>query len=125
MESRLAHQAKADLLEIMRHMTPEQRLNAFLEHCNLVMELYEAGSREDAGAGGVGRARAWKRDRVYFRGLQHFGVPSEWYVYPRSGHGWDEPGSMLDAYRRHVAWFDYWIHGKPYPDASKLGGYEA
>jgi hypothetical protein len=52
-------------------------------------------------------------------------VPSEWYVYPRSGHGWDEPGLMLDAYRRHVAWFDYWIHGKPYPDASKLGGYEA
>lgn len=72
-----------------------------------------------------GEQGAWKRDRVYFRGLQHFWVPSEWYVYPRSGHGWDEPGLMLDAYRRHVAWFDYWIHGKPYPDASKLGGYEA
>lgn len=43
MHSRLAHEAEADLLESMRRMTPEQKLNAFLEHCQLVMELYEAG----------------------------------------------------------------------------------
>ena len=40
MESRLARQAEAELLETMRRMTPEQKLNAFLEHCQLVMELY-------------------------------------------------------------------------------------
>ena len=43
MESRLAHQAEAELLKTMRRMTPEQKLNAFLEHCQLVMELYSAG----------------------------------------------------------------------------------
>jgi BESS motif len=43
MESRLAREAEAALLETMRRMTPEQRLNAFLEHCQLVMELYNAG----------------------------------------------------------------------------------
>lgn len=43
MQSRLAHEAEADLIEIMRRMTPEERLNAFLEHCQLVMELYNAG----------------------------------------------------------------------------------
>ena len=48
MESRLARQAEADLLETMRRMTPEQRLNAFLEHCQLVMQLYNAGQRQRA-----------------------------------------------------------------------------
>jgi hypothetical protein len=50
MESRLAHQAEAALLEIMRRMTPEQRLDAFLEHCQLVMELYDAGLQQRAKA---------------------------------------------------------------------------
>jgi hypothetical protein len=43
MESRLARHAEAALLDTMRRMTPEQRLDAFLEHCQLVMELYDAG----------------------------------------------------------------------------------
>jgi len=43
MESRLAREAEAALLETMRSMTPEQRLNAFLEHCQLMIELYNAG----------------------------------------------------------------------------------
>jgi len=33
----------AALLDTMRRMTPEQRLDAFLEHCQLIMELYDAG----------------------------------------------------------------------------------
>jgi hypothetical protein len=43
MESRLALESKAALLDTMRRMTPEQRLDAYLEHCQLVMELYDAG----------------------------------------------------------------------------------
>jgi hypothetical protein len=50
MESRLAREAEAALLEIMRRMTPEQRLDAFLEHCQLVMELYDAGRQQRAKA---------------------------------------------------------------------------
>jgi hypothetical protein len=48
MDSRLAREAEAALLETMRSMTPEQRLNAFLEHCQLVMELYNAGRQHRA-----------------------------------------------------------------------------
>jgi dipeptidyl aminopeptidase/acylaminoacyl peptidase len=64
-------------------------------------------------------------DRALYRGLQHFGVPSEFLVYPRSGHGWDEPLLMKDAYRRHIAWFDYWIKDRPYPDREKQAEYDA
>lgn len=58
-------------------------------------------------------------DRPFFRGLQHFGVPSIWRIYPRSGHGWDEPALVKDAYEHHIAWFDYWLLDKPYPDARR------
>jgi hypothetical protein len=30
----------------MRRLTPEERLNAFLEHCQLLMELYNAGREQ-------------------------------------------------------------------------------
>lgn len=43
MHSRVAEQAKRSLQESMRRLTPEERLNAFLEHCQLVMELYKVG----------------------------------------------------------------------------------
>jgi hypothetical protein len=46
MESRLAREAQADLLEIMRRMTPEQKLDAFLAHCQLVIELYDVGREQ-------------------------------------------------------------------------------
>lgn len=63
-------------------------------------------------------------DRALYRGLRYFGVPAEFYVYPRSGHGWDEPLLKQDAYRRHIAWFDYWIRDVPYPDEEKLASYD-
>ena len=45
MESKLANEAKLALLEAARRLTPEQRLNAFLAHCQLMMELYAAGQK--------------------------------------------------------------------------------
>jgi hypothetical protein len=50
MESRVAQQSREALLETMRRMTPEERLNAFLEHCQWVMELYHAGQEQRAQA---------------------------------------------------------------------------
>jgi hypothetical protein len=73
----------------------------------------------------AGEKSGWKTDRAYYRGLRHFNLPSEFYVYPRSGRGWDEPKLMQDSFQRHVAWFDYWIKGKPYPDAKKQQTYDA
>ena len=48
MESKLALQAKSALLAATQRMSPEQRLDAFLMHCQLVMELRLAGQRMQA-----------------------------------------------------------------------------
>lgn len=45
MESKLANEAERALVEATQRLTPEERLNAFLEHCRLVMDLYEAGEK--------------------------------------------------------------------------------
>jgi len=45
MESKIAKAAERGLVEATQRLRPEERLNAFLEHCRLVMELYEAGAK--------------------------------------------------------------------------------
>ena len=45
MESKLSKQLEADLIAAMRRLSPEQKLNAFLAHCQLVMELYHVGQQ--------------------------------------------------------------------------------
>jgi hypothetical protein len=42
-ESKLAQQLRQELIAATQALTPEQRLEAFLEHCQLMAELYEAG----------------------------------------------------------------------------------
>jgi hypothetical protein len=51
MNSRLALQAKAELLAATQRLTPEERLNAFLRHCRLMMELRRAGGQSSPGPG--------------------------------------------------------------------------
>jgi dipeptidyl aminopeptidase/acylaminoacyl peptidase len=54
-----------------------------------------------------------KSDGVpFFNALQHFGVPSELIVYPRTGHGADEPLLLLDSFERNLAWFEKWLAPK-------------
>jgi hypothetical protein len=43
MESKIATEAERSLIEATQRLSPEERLNAYLEHCRLMMELYEAG----------------------------------------------------------------------------------
>ncbi len=45
MESNLSKHLEADLIAAMRLLSPEQKLNAFLTHCQLMMELYQVGQR--------------------------------------------------------------------------------
>jgi hypothetical protein len=42
-ESKLAQQLRQELIAATQALTPEQRLEAFLEHSQLMAELYEAG----------------------------------------------------------------------------------
>jgi hypothetical protein len=43
MESKLAMEAERALVEATQKLRPEERLNAFLAHCQLMTQLYEAG----------------------------------------------------------------------------------
>jgi hypothetical protein len=45
MESKLAKDAEQAPIEATQRLSPEERLNSFLAHCRLVMELYEAGRK--------------------------------------------------------------------------------
>lgn len=45
MESKLAREIDRTLLEANQRLTPEERLNAFLTHCELMMELYRVGEQ--------------------------------------------------------------------------------
>jgi hypothetical protein len=45
MESKLANDAERELIEATQKLSPEERLNAFLTHCRLVMELREASQK--------------------------------------------------------------------------------
>jgi dipeptidyl aminopeptidase/acylaminoacyl peptidase len=47
-----------------------------------------------------------------FGALQQFHVPSKFIVYPRTGHGVEEPVLLLDSFERNLAWFDRWLLGK-------------
>lgn len=42
-ESKLAQQLRQELIAATQALSPEQRLEAFLEHSQLMAELYEAG----------------------------------------------------------------------------------
>jgi hypothetical protein len=54
MKSQLADAARRSLHEDVKRMTPEQRLAAFLAHCQLMVQLAEAG----------GAVRGLSRDAV-------------------------------------------------------------
>lgn len=49
MDSKVAKEAERALIDATQQMSPEERLEAFLEHSQLVMELYEAGQKLRAG----------------------------------------------------------------------------
>ena len=43
MQSKLAHEVRLAAIAATQLLTPEERLNAFLEHSQLMMQLHEAG----------------------------------------------------------------------------------
>jgi len=42
----------------------------------------------------------------FFRALKELGIETELVIYPREGHGWMEKKHRVDAWQRHLAWFD-------------------
>jgi dipeptidyl aminopeptidase/acylaminoacyl peptidase len=53
--------------------------------------------------------------------LQRFRVPSALVVYPRTGHGIEEPVLREDSYQRNIAWFDHWVLGRGENPLARVG----
>jgi dipeptidyl aminopeptidase/acylaminoacyl peptidase len=47
----------------------------------------------------------------FYRGLRHYGVPCEFVIYPREGHGNREEKHQIDVLRRVVRWCDTHVKG--------------
>lgn len=67
-------------------------------------------------AGANGLVDQW---RMLYQGLQRHKVMSQLVIYPRTGHGIQEPKLLYDSYRRNVEWFDRWVLGKESKSASQ------
>lgn len=48
----------------------------------------------------------------FYGALQHFNVPSEYFIYDE-GHGFKKPTAIHAARARAMAWFDHWLLGHP------------
>jgi len=49
--------------------------------------------------------------RELYNALKRQGAPVEMVIYPRQGHGPDEPRLILDVRRRAIAWLERWVRG--------------
>jgi dipeptidyl aminopeptidase/acylaminoacyl peptidase len=49
------------------------------------------------------------QSRELFAALSELGVPVEFYIYPREGHGFTEPKHQVDFMQRQLAWFERWL----------------
>lgn len=57
--------------------------------------------------------------------LAHHGVPYEININPRTKHVVFEPRLFAEAIDRNLAWFDYWLRDRSYPNADKQAGFDA
>jgi hypothetical protein len=48
MDSKISKDAEQELVALTQRLSPEERVNAFLEHCRSMMELLEAGQQLQA-----------------------------------------------------------------------------
>ena len=46
------------------------------------------------------------QSQQFYRGLKHYGVESDFVLYPREGHGFREEKHQLDVLNRIIAWFE-------------------
>lgn len=61
---------------------------------------------------------------LFANALEYFGVPYEYYLYPRTGHVTFEPQLVQDELRRKIDWFGYWIKGQAYSDPHKQAEFD-
>ena len=57
------------------------------------------------------------------KAARHFGVPSDFFVYPGTGHTLTRPSLQLESAERILDWFLYWLCAVEDPDPAKSAQY--
>ncbi len=57
--------------------------------------------------------------KAFYQSLTAFQVPVEFIIYPRTGHGVEEPQLLQDSYEWNMEWFNFWVLGKSSPRTEK------
>ena len=75
--------------------------------------LFESGSESITAIATLGSLKAARRA----------GMPSEFVVYPRTGHNLRAPLLQKESASRNLDWFRFWLQGYEDPDPEKAGQY--
>jgi dipeptidyl aminopeptidase/acylaminoacyl peptidase len=60
----------------------------------------------------------------YPKAARHFGAPSEFIVYPKTGHNPNLPSIQRESANRNLDWFEFWLRGAERGAAEKPEQYE-
>ena len=60
----------------------------------------------------------------YPKAARHFGAPSEFIVYPKTGHNPALPNIQRESANRNLDWFAFWLNGEEHPGADKAEQYK-
>lgn len=74
--------------------------------------MYNLGSTRTPTLIEVGQQSLALQGLAYATALWRYAIPHELVIYPATGHNISSPMLALDAARRNLAWFDFWLPGK-------------
>jgi dipeptidyl aminopeptidase/acylaminoacyl peptidase len=84
---------------------PYEKLDTFIKN-SPVTHLKHAGTPALILHGENDRTDPIGQAQQLYRGLRHYGVPCEFVIYPREGHGNQEEKHQIDVLERLVRWCD-------------------
>ncbi len=88
--------------------TPYEKLDGFIR-CSPITFIKNARTPTLILQGEADTTDPIGQSQQLYRGLKHYGVESDFVVYPREGHGIREEKHMLDMYRRILDWFGKYL----------------
>jgi hypothetical protein len=60
----------------------------------------------------------------YPKAARHFGAPSEFIIYPKTGHNPSLPTIQRESANRNLDWFAFWLNGEERSGAGKAEQYK-
>ncbi len=59
----------------------------------------------------------------YPKAARYAGMPTEYFIYPKTGHGMTIPRLQKESATRNLDWFRFWLMGEEDPDPAKAAQY--